>query len=144
MDPCVGRDDIKKHMDTGFKVEKIESKKAPAALGPYSQALKFGNLVFCSGQIGLDPQTNGLVYGGVLEETKQALKNLREVLIASGSNLEKVLQTTIYIKDISKFAQVNEIYGKFFTKEPLPARATVEVSKLPRGASIEISCIAYT
>lgn len=125
------------------KSKKVSSKNAPKAVGSYSQAIKYGNLVFCSGQIGIDPQTNNLVSGGVIEEAKQVLKNLESVLIAAGSSLEKVLQTTIYIKGITKFAEVNRVYSEFFKTGLLPARATVEVSNLPKGAAIEISCIAY-
>lgn len=130
-------------MDNNLKVKKVTAKNAPAAVGPYSQAVKYGNLVFCSGQIGINPQTNSLVEGGVIEEAKQVIKNLESVLLASGSNLEKVLLTTIYIKDMARYAEVNALYAQFFKTEPLPARATVEVSKLPKDANIEISCIAY-
>lgn len=125
------------------EAEKVNTENAPKAVGPYSQAVKYGNLVFCSGQIGINPQTNELVEGGVVEEAKQVLKNLEAVLVASGSNLAKVLQTTIYIKDMANYAEVNALYGEYFKTEPLPARATVEVSTLPKGALIEISCIAY-
>lgn len=129
-------------MANDSKAEKITTKNAPTAVGPYSQAIKYGNFVFCSGQIGIDPKTNNLVSGGVLEEAKQVIKNLEAVLISAGSSLEKVLQTTIYIIDMGKYADVNALYGEFFKNEPLPARVTVEVSKLPKGAAIEISCIA--
>lgn len=130
-------------MDENLKSEKVISKNAPSAVGPYSQAVKYGNLIFCSGQIGLDPKTNELVSGGVIDQTKQVIKNLDAVLNKAGSGLEKVLQTTIYITDMSKYVQINALYGEFFKSEPLPARATVEVSSLPKGAEIEISCIAY-
>lgn len=130
-------------MDENFEAEKVNTDNVPKAVGPYSQAVKYGNLVFCSGQIGINPQTNELVEGGVVEEAKQVLKNLEAVLVASGSNLAKVLQTTIYIKDMANYAEVNALYGEYFKTEPLPARATVEVSTLPKGALIEISCIAY-
>lgn len=130
-------------MGNNFKAEKIATKNAPAAVGPYSQAVKLGNLVFCSGQIGLDPKTNELVKGGMVEQAKRILKNLEQVLIASGSNLNKVVQTTIYVINMAEYPQVNSTYAEFFKTEPLPARATVEVSSLPKGALIEISCIAY-
>lgn len=126
-----------------IKVKKVTTENAPAAVGPYSQAVKLGSLVFCSGQIGLNPQTNSLVEGGVLSEVKQVIKNLEAVLFFAGSSLNKVLQTTIYIIDMGKYADVNALYGEFFKNEPLPARVTVEVSKLPKDANIEISCIAY-
>jgi 2-iminobutanoate/2-iminopropanoate deaminase len=129
-------------MDNNLKVKKVTAKNAPSAVGPYSQAVKLGNLVFCSGQIGLNPQTNSLVEGGVLREVKQVIKNLEAVLISANSSLNKVLQTTIYITDMRKYAEVNTLYAEFFKTEPLPARATVEVSNLPKGAAIEISCIA--
>lgn len=131
-------------MDNDFEAEKVNTINAPGAVGPYSQAVKLGSLVFCSGQIGINPQTNELVEGGVVEEAKQVLINLEAVLVASGSNLSKVLQTTIYIQSMANYAVVNDLYAQFFKTEPLPARATVEVSKLPKGANIEISCIAYT
>lgn len=130
-------------MDENLQAEKVFSENAPKVVGPYSQAVKLGNLIFCSGQIGVDPSLGKLVEGGTEEEAKQVLKNLEAVLIAAGSNLNKVLQTTIYITDMSKYAEVNAIYAESFKTEPLPARATIQVSALPAGASIEISCIAY-
>jgi 2-iminobutanoate/2-iminopropanoate deaminase len=130
-------------MDNDFEAEKINTDKAPKAAGPYSQAVKAGNLIFCSGQIGINPEMGKLVEGGVAEEIRQVIKNLEMVLTAAGSNLNKVLQTTIYITDMNNYAEVNALYAESFKTEPLPARATVEVSKLPAGASIEISCIAY-
>ena len=123
--------------------EKINSDKAPAVVGPYSQAVKFANMIFCSGQIGIDPLTNELVSNDVLEQTRRILTNLQEVLTAAGSDLSKVIQTTLYITDMNKYAEVNNVYAEFFKTEPLPARATVGVSSLPKGAAIEISCIAY-
>lgn len=129
-------------MENNLKTEKVKSSNAPEAVGPYSQAVKYGNLVFCSGQIGIDPKTNSVVEGGVTEEAKQVIKNLKQVLSEAGSGLEKVLQTTIYITDMSRYGEVNSIYAEFFNSEPLPARATIEVSKLPKDASIEISCVA--
>lgn len=130
-------------MEENLESEKITTSSAPSAVGPYSQAVKFGNLVFCSGQIGVDPATTNLVAGGVTEEAKQVLKNLEQVLIAAGSNKNKVLQTTIYIIDMERYAEVNAAYSEVFKTEPLPARATIAISKLPKDAAIEISCIAY-
>lgn len=130
-------------MEENPQVEKITAPGAPSAVGPYSQAVKYGNMVFCSGQIGINPQTSELVLGGVTGEAKQVLKNLEQVLIAAGSNINKVLQTTIYIIDMGMYAEVNTVYAEVFKTEPLPARATIAVSKLPKDANIEISCIAY-
>lgn len=130
-------------MNNNFEAEKVSTDQAPAAVGPYSQAVKFGNLVFCSGQIGLNPGTNALAEGGVTKEAKQILKNLEAVLTAAGSSINKVLQTTIYIVDMTKYAEVNAAYGEVFKTEPLPVRATIQVSRLPKDANIEISCIAY-
>ena len=118
----------------------IHTEKAPKAVGPYSQAIVSNGLVFCSGQIGLDPATNQLVEG-LEQQAHQVLKNLTEVLKAAGSNLESVVKTTIFIRDMNAFAQVNEIYGGYFTDHK-PARATVEVSYLPKDALIEIEAIA--
>ncbi len=121
----------------------IKTKKAPQAVGPYAQAIKVGNLIFCSGQIALDPQTNQLVEGGIESQTKQVLNNLSQILKAAGVNLSDVVKTEIFLTKISDFQVVNEIYGTYFTNNPKPARQTVEVSNLPKGALIEISCIAY-
>jgi 2-iminobutanoate/2-iminopropanoate deaminase len=123
--------------------KRINTDKAPKSAGPYSQAIKAGNFVFCSGQIGLNPKTNQLVTGGVEKETKQTLKNLLEVLKASKLSFKNVVKSEIFLTDIKNFEKVNKIYGEFFLKDPKPARVTVEVSNLPKGASIEISCIAY-
>lgn len=123
--------------------QKIETDKASKVVGPYSQAIKLGSLIFCSGQIGINPSTNNLVEGGIEEQTKQTLENLSEVLKAGGSNLENVVRVDIFITDMNEYLKVNELYGSYFDKEPKPARLTVEVSKLPKGALIEISCIAH-
>ena len=118
----------------------IKTGQAPKAIGPYSQAVVTKPFVFCSGQIGLDPHTNTLVEG-IEKQTDQVLKNLSNVLKKSGSDLDKVLKTTVYLKDISHFAKMNEVYSKYF-KEHKPARSTVEASNLPKGALIEIDAIA--
>ena len=116
---------------------------APRAIGPYSQAIAWGSLVFCSGQIALDPQTGTLVGGGdVQSETRRAMDNLAAVLAAAGSRLDRVLKTTIFLVDMGDFAAVNEIYGTYFTQAP-PARATVAVAALPKGARVEIEAIAW-
>lgn len=119
----------------------ISTESAPAAIGPYSQAVSTKRLIFCSGQIPLDPVTMELVSGSVAEETKQCVRNLEAVLTAAGSGLDKILKTTIYVTNMDDFAEVNEAYGSFFPNDP-PARATVGVSALPKGARVEIDCIA--
>jgi 2-iminobutanoate/2-iminopropanoate deaminase len=119
----------------------IVTANAPSAIGPYSQAVRHGNLLFCSGQIGLDPATGQLVPGGVDAETRQVLLNLAAVLSAAGVTTDAVVRTTIYLVDLGDFSRVNEIYGAYFA-EPYPARATVGVSELPRGARIEIDAVA--
>jgi 2-iminobutanoate/2-iminopropanoate deaminase len=120
----------------------IESKDAPAAIGPYSQAIGVGHLVFCSGQIPLDATTGALVGGDdVTAQTRQVLRNLDAVLRAAGTDLRHVVKTTIYLADMNDFAAVNSVYGEHFAAEP-PARATVEVSRLPRDVKVEIDAIA--
>jgi 2-iminobutanoate/2-iminopropanoate deaminase len=119
----------------------VSTDRAPTAIGPYSQALEDGGLVFCSGQIGLDPATGGLVAGGTAAEAEQVLKNLAAVLAAAGLGFEHVVRTTIYLVDLADFATVNDIYGRY-VREPYPARATVGVAALPRGARVEIDAIA--
>ncbi len=119
----------------------IRSGSAPQAVGPYSQAIAAGHWILVSGQIGLDPGTGTLVQGGTAAEARQALKNLAAILEAAGVTLEAVVKTTVYLIDLSDFAQVNEIYAEYF-REPYPARAAIGVSALPRGARIEIDAIA--
>ena len=119
----------------------VSTSDAPAAIGPYSQALVHGGLVYCSGQIALDPTTQALVSGGIEAETRRVLQNLAGVLAAAGSGLERVLKTTVYLQRIDDFPKMNAVYGTFFTQDP-PARATIEAGKLPRGATVEIDCIA--
>ena len=119
----------------------IATDRAPQAIGPYSQAIVAGNLVFASGQIPLDPQTGEFVAGGVREQTEQVLKNLGEVLKAAGSGLEGVVKTTVYLAEMGDFAAMNEVYGRHFPSAP-PARATVQAARLPRDARVEIDAIA--
>lgn len=119
----------------------IVSDKAPKALGPYCVANRFGELVFTAGQLGLDPQTNELVPGGVEAETRQALTNVRHVLEAAGSSLENVLKTTVFLRDMADFARMNAVYAEFFTAD-FPARSTVQVAALPRGGAVEIETVA--
>lgn len=114
---------------------------APKAVGPYSQAVVYNNTVYCSGQIALDPGNMNLVSDNIEEQTKQVMKNLEAVLLEAGSNFGKVVKCTIYILDMKHFETVNRVYGSFFGEEP-PARETVAVSALPKGAAVEISCIA--
>ncbi len=121
--------------------KEVTSSLAPKAIGPYSQAVRSGNLVFCSGQIGLHPATGEMVTGGVVAETQRILGNLHAVLAAAGATLDDVVRTTIYLTDLADFAAVNEVYGIFFAA-PFPARATVGVAALPRGAKVEIDAIA--
>jgi 2-iminobutanoate/2-iminopropanoate deaminase len=119
----------------------IHTDMAPEAVGPYSQAVVYNNTVYCSGQIALDPVKMNLVSDNIEEQTKQVMKNLEAVLLEAGSNFGKVLKCTIYILDMEHFNTVNRVYGSFFGEEP-PARETVAVSSLPKGAAVEISCIA--
>ena len=119
----------------------IKTEKAPAAIGPYSQGILSGSLLFTSGQIPLDPAAGSLVSGGIQSETKQVLENLKAVLEAGGAGLKDVVKTTVYMTDLSEFAQMNEVYGIYFSGEP-PARSTVGVVSLPRGARVEIEAVA--
>jgi len=121
--------------------EIIQTDRAPAAIGPYSQAIKTNGLVFASGQIPIDPQSGQFVEGGIREQTKQVLKNLAAVLEAAGSSLSRVVKTTVFLADMQEFGAMNEVYGEFFKEEP-PARATVEAARLPRDARVEIEAIA--
>ena len=121
----------------------IETESAPRAIGPYSQAVVAGDFVFASGQIPLDPQTGELVAGGIREQTEQVLRNLSQVLEASGTTLERVVKTTVFLADMNDFAAMNEVYGRYFAAAP-PARATVEAARLPRDARVEIEAIALT
>ena len=121
--------------------EIISTENAPGAIGPYSQAVKTGNLVFVSGQIPIDPKTGAFVSEEIKEQTEQVLKNLSAILEAAGSQLENVVKTTVFLADMNDFAAMNEIYGKYFS-EHKPARATVEAARLPRDARVEIECIA--
>ncbi len=121
--------------------EIIATEKAPAAIGPYSQAVKVGNLLFTSGMIPIDPATNTLVEGGIEVQAERALENVKALLEASGSSLDKVVKTVVFIKDMNDFAKVNEIYAKYFT-ENFPARSCVEVARLPKDVLIEMEAIA--
>lgn len=119
----------------------ISSERAPQPVGPYSQAVIGGDFVWTSGQIGIDPTTGELVTGGIEAETEQVMKNLIAVLEACGTDLNRVVKTLIFITDMNQFAKVNEVYARHFQK-PYPARSTVQVSSLPKGASVEIEVVA--
>ena len=122
-------------------MQAISTPYAPAAIGPYSQAIVAGNFVFCSGQLALDPATMQLVGATAAEQTAQVLKNLKAVLEAAGSGLDRVVKTTVFLKNMGDFAAMNEVYGRFFTAHR-PARAAVEAARLPKDALVEIECIA--
>ena len=119
----------------------IQTNKAPKAIGPYSQAIQAGDFLFLSGQIPLDPKTGELVNGDICQQTQQVLENIKGILESQGLRMENVIKTTIFLKDLANFNQVNEVYATYFPSSP-PARLTVEVSKLPRKAEIEIEAIA--
>jgi 2-iminobutanoate/2-iminopropanoate deaminase len=119
----------------------ISTSSAPEAIGPYSQAVRSGNLLFVSGQIPIDPATGQIVEGDIAAQTERVMQNLAAILQQAGSGLGYVLKTTVYLKDMGEFARMNEIYARFFTDCP-PARATVEVSRLPRNVGVEIDAIA--
>jgi len=128
---------------SGGKMEKriIYTEKAPKPIGPYSQAVIAGNLIFTAGQIPIDPTTNQVVQGDIKEQTRRVLENLRAILEAVGSTFDDVVKVTIYMKDLNEFSAMNEVYSEYFKNSP-PARTTVEVSRLPRDVKIEIDLIA--
>lgn len=119
----------------------VTASGAPRAIGPYSQAVRSNGLLFLSGQIPLDPATGQVTEGGIAAQTARVLENLGAVLEAAGSSFERVLKTTVYLKDLNEFAEMNEVYARYFAACP-PARATVEVSRLPRDVRVEIEAIA--
>ena len=119
----------------------ISTEKAPAAIGPYSQAIKVNGLVFASGQIPIDPQTVVFVEGGIAEQTAQALRNAEAILAEAGLSLRNVVKTTVFLADMADFGAMNEVYAQFFS-EPYPARSAVAVKALPKGALVEVECIA--
>jgi len=121
----------------------VQSDAAPKALGPYSQAIVANGMVFCAGQIPLDPATGDLVAGGIAEQTHQVLKNLRAVLKAAGSDLDRAVKTTVFLKSMDSFVAMNEVYGRpEYVGAPPPARSTVEVARLPRDVLVEIEVVA--
>jgi 2-iminobutanoate/2-iminopropanoate deaminase len=119
----------------------VRTDKAPSPVGPYSQAIVSGGLVFCSGQIAIDPETGLLIDQDIESETTRVMENLKAVLESAGSALEKVVKTTVFLCDLKDFTRMNEVYGSFFEKDP-PARSAIQVAALPRGARLEIECIA--
>jgi 2-iminobutanoate/2-iminopropanoate deaminase len=119
----------------------VSTDQAPAAIGPYSQAVKTNEMVFVSGQIAIDPTTGNIIDGDVQAQTRQVLNNVKAVLEAAGTSLEKVVKTTVYLTDMDNFARVNEVYAEYFTSQP-PARACIEISRLPKDVDVEIEAIA--
>lgn len=122
--------------------EKIHTDDAPAAIGPYSQAIKSGNMLFCSGQVALDPKTGEFHAGTAAEEAEHCMRNLKAVLEAGGASLESVLRCTVFLVDMADFQAVNEVYGRYFNSDTPPSRACVAVAQLPKGARVEIDAIA--
>ena len=121
----------------------ISTPKAPSAIGPYNQATAFDKLIFTSGQIALNPETMEIVEGGVQEQTKQVMENLKAVLEEAGSSFENVLKTTCYLSDMDNFVAFNEVYSKYFSAETAPARSTVAVKTLPKNVLVEVDTIAF-
>lgn len=121
--------------------EVINSKKAPAAIGPYSQAVKVNGFLFISGQLPMDPETMEIVDGDIQQQTKQSIENIKAILEEAGLNLNNVIKTTVFIKDMEDFSKINEVYGSYFN-ENKPARACIEVAKIPKDAGVEIEAIA--
>ena len=122
----------------------VFTNEAPAAIGPYSQAIRTGNILFTAGQIGLDPATGQMVHGGIKEQTTRVLENLKAILEAAGSGLEKTIKATVYLKNFEDFAAMNAIYGEYLAPEGVapPARTTIEAARLPKDALIEIELVA--
>lgn len=115
--------------------------KAPAAIGPYSQAIQVGQMLFTSGQVPIDPETGAIVEGGIQEQARQSLNNIKAILNAAGTNMGAVVKTTVFLQDMNDFAAMNEVYAQFF-QEPYPARSAVQVGRLPKDALVEIEAIA--
>jgi 2-iminobutanoate/2-iminopropanoate deaminase len=128
-------------IDNNLMKKIVSTESAPKAIGPYSQAVIHNGLVFLSGQIPLDPETNQLVDGDITAQTERVLKNIQAVLEASGSSLDRVVKTTVFLKDMANFPKMNEVYARYFTADP-PARSTVEAARLPRDVQVEIDAIA--
>jgi 2-iminobutanoate/2-iminopropanoate deaminase len=124
--------------------EQVRTQSAPQAIGPYSQAIKSAGLLFASGQVALDPASGSIVKGGIVEQTEQVMKNVSAVLAAAGTGLDKVVKSTVFLKDMNDFAKMNEIYARYLSGDGkvAPARSTIEVSRLPKDALVEIEVIA--
>ncbi len=125
------------------KISALSTQEAPKAIGPYSQATLAGSFIFVSGQIALDPSTGSITEGGIAEQSTRALKNIAAILNEAGLTMDSVVKTEVFLKDFNDFAAMNEVYSIFFSSETKPARVAVEVSRLPKDALVEISCIAY-
>ena len=119
----------------------IHTDKAPAAIGPYSQAIQVGQMLFTSGQVPIEPETGAIVEGGIQEQARQSLNNIKAILNAAGTNMGAVVKTTVFLQDMNDFAAMNEVYAQFF-QEPYPARSAVQVGRLPKDALVEIEAIA--
>lgn len=119
----------------------IHTDKAPAAIGPYSEAIQIGQLLFTSGQVPIDPETGAIVEGGIQEQARQSLNNIKAILNAAGTNMGAVVKTTVFLQDMNDFAAMNEVYAQFF-QEPYPARSAVQVARLPKDVLVEIEAIA--
>ncbi|HEY3313381.1 MAG TPA: RidA family protein [Anaerolineales bacterium] len=126
---------------TGFEKKVIQSEKAPKAIGPYSVAIESGGFVFCAGQTGIDPATGDLVSADLEAQTRQVLTNLKNVLEAAGTSLDRVVKTTVFLRDMADFPKMNAIYAEYFSSNP-PARSTIAVAGLPKGGIVEIEAIA--
>ncbi len=122
-------------------MKEVKTSKAPAAIGPYSQGIITGNLLFASGQVPLDPKTGSVVEGGIKEQAHRVFQNIRAIMEAAGTSMDNVVKTDVFIKDMNDFAAVNEVYAEYFTK-PYPARSCVEVARLPKDVLIEVETIA--
>jgi 2-iminobutanoate/2-iminopropanoate deaminase len=122
-------------------IEPVATNRGPKAIGPYSQAIRANGFVFLSGQIAIDPKTQQIVEGGVAMQTERVLENLKGIVEAAGSSMQHVVKTTVYLVDMNEFAEMNEIYARYFTSHP-PARSTVQVSRLPRNVRVEIDLVA--
>lgn len=125
-----------------MSLEKVSTKKAPAAVGPYSQAMKAGDFVYVSGQLPMNPETGEMVKGSIKDQTRQSLENAKAILEEAGTSLENVVKTTVFLQNMDDFSDMNGVYAEFFTDHK-PARAAVEVAKLPLGADVEIQMVAY-
>lgn len=123
-------------------LEQVATSEAPAAIGPYSQAIKAGDFLYASGQIPLDPATATIVEGGIIAQTHQVLRNLGHVLTAAGASMDRVVKTTVYLADMADFTAMNEVYAGYFSA-PAPARATIQAARLPRDVRVEIDAVAY-